>query len=525
MSVLNLYQQQVEKEDSNWRKLFPARSENLSLLKAKQFCDVLVVGGGVQGLMFARLAALHGLRTVLLEKSDYGSGASGRAPCLLHSFGNYSGRAGTLAAVKRMRKLKDLSTVAPHLLKPVRFEHNHCGVWTYISCSAACLLAALTPGVSTASHAYTLDQSLLLNESLIAARQEGALCLNYVGVESVQSLNDGSLQIGWHDYRGQTNAELRAGVVVNCTGVAVGKLGRLSKSALDAKLRYARVVTLLFEASWKAPAQVRKLFARGGSYCVFPFGAHTVVSLLSAECAEVKADLMPREEELERALLAIERDFFQQGLSRKSLFHASVAIKPLLNGTGPIHANYPGSNAVWTEHDGTLSLLAGDLPEILDVAQDGFAKLAHLTSFRDKLALLKGRMLPGAAKLESNVSRFCSEANRLGVSAEITERLADRYGSCLRFFLSSENRNFELLSGRLLKAEIDFAIEILQVHSFKDLMRRGLGLEYLPGHGLDSAAEISKYFQQLGATQNVEREVMEYRGYIEKLKQLIASTA
>ena len=40
-----------------------------------QTYDVLVVGGGITGAGIAREAAWSGLRTLLIEKSDFGSGA------------------------------------------------------------------------------------------------------------------------------------------------------------------------------------------------------------------------------------------------------------------------------------------------------------------------------------------------------------------------------------------------------------------------------------------------------------------
>jgi len=45
--------------------------------------DVLIIGGGMVGTCFAHECATHGLRTVLLERQDLASGASGRGGGLL----------------------------------------------------------------------------------------------------------------------------------------------------------------------------------------------------------------------------------------------------------------------------------------------------------------------------------------------------------------------------------------------------------------------------------------------------------
>jgi glycerol-3-phosphate dehydrogenase len=51
--------------------------------------DALVIGGGATGAGLLRDLARRGLRTVLVEKSDLGSGTSGRYHGLLHSGGRY----------------------------------------------------------------------------------------------------------------------------------------------------------------------------------------------------------------------------------------------------------------------------------------------------------------------------------------------------------------------------------------------------------------------------------------------------
>ena len=46
--------------------------------------DVLIIGGGIVGAGVARDAASRGLRTLLLERSDFASGTSSRSSRLLH---------------------------------------------------------------------------------------------------------------------------------------------------------------------------------------------------------------------------------------------------------------------------------------------------------------------------------------------------------------------------------------------------------------------------------------------------------
>src|SRR5512138_310790 len=81
--------------------------------------DVLVIGGGSFGAAAAREAALLGLRTALIERSDFGSGASAECFKMVHGGIRYLQH----ADIKRLRaSCHERSTflrIAPHLVQPL----------------------------------------------------------------------------------------------------------------------------------------------------------------------------------------------------------------------------------------------------------------------------------------------------------------------------------------------------------------------------------------------------------------------
>jgi len=58
-------------------------------MTAVQAVDVLIIGGGATGAGLVRDFARRGLRCLLVDKGDLGSGTSGRHHGLLHSGGRY----------------------------------------------------------------------------------------------------------------------------------------------------------------------------------------------------------------------------------------------------------------------------------------------------------------------------------------------------------------------------------------------------------------------------------------------------
>jgi glycerol-3-phosphate dehydrogenase len=83
-------------------------------------CDVVVIGGGVNGTGVARDAALRGLRVVLFERNDFAFGASGNSSGMIHGGPRY------LSADPNVTRISCLDSghiqaIAPHLLFRVPF--------------------------------------------------------------------------------------------------------------------------------------------------------------------------------------------------------------------------------------------------------------------------------------------------------------------------------------------------------------------------------------------------------------------
>ncbi len=90
-------------------------------LQTEQF-DVVVVGGGVVGVGAALDAATRGLKVALVEARDYASGTSSRSSKMFHGGLRYLEQLefGLVREALRERELS-LTTLAPHLVKPLKF--------------------------------------------------------------------------------------------------------------------------------------------------------------------------------------------------------------------------------------------------------------------------------------------------------------------------------------------------------------------------------------------------------------------
>jgi len=83
--------------------------------------DIAIVGGGITGVSVAREAALRGLRTVLIERNDFGSGTSSATTKYIHGGIRYLEQYDVGVVRESLRERRILALGAPHLVEQTRF--------------------------------------------------------------------------------------------------------------------------------------------------------------------------------------------------------------------------------------------------------------------------------------------------------------------------------------------------------------------------------------------------------------------
>src|ERR1700758_5568720 len=93
---------------------------DLDLLTATTF-DILVVGGGICGLIVACDAAQRGLAVGLIERDDFGSGASFNHLRTIHGGLRYLQTLDIARARESVRERRTLARIAPAAVRPLGF--------------------------------------------------------------------------------------------------------------------------------------------------------------------------------------------------------------------------------------------------------------------------------------------------------------------------------------------------------------------------------------------------------------------
>jgi glycerol-3-phosphate dehydrogenase len=97
-----------------------ALPERLSGLSRNPRADVLIVGGGINGISAFRELALQGVNVVLVEKNDYCSGASAASSHMIHGGIRYLENGEIRLVRESLLERNRLLETAPHFVKPLK---------------------------------------------------------------------------------------------------------------------------------------------------------------------------------------------------------------------------------------------------------------------------------------------------------------------------------------------------------------------------------------------------------------------
>jgi glycerol-3-phosphate dehydrogenase len=428
--------------------------------------DLLIVGGGITGAAIAREAARAGLRVALIEQGDYASGTSSRSSRLIHGGLRYLRdlRFGLVTA--SLREQAHLATVAPHLVRPMPFllpmyrdsepspTAMRIGMRVYraLSPSHAAKAHRRLSAAETVLHEpllapdglaggllhqeYVTHDSRLVVETILAAREGGAVTANYVS--RVVSLTEKGRAIGAvaHDAISGGRFDIRARVVVNATGPwretassqGAGAPITLTKGAHvllpDHRLPLQQAVAFL------SPRDGRALFGVPQSGFVY---LGTTETPYHGNPGDVVADGADVAYLVEAASAA----FPSCGLSAADVAASWAGVRPLVSTRGRALGQLSRRYTMQWDADGVLTILGGKLTlhrRMARAALGAIARQGALGGFRPSTAHDMAP-LPGAV-WSTPPSEVTAALLQHGLSHVSAAHLTDTYGARAAAFVT-----------------------------------------------------------------------------------------
>ncbi len=206
--------------------------------------DVVIIGGGINGVGIARDAVGRGFSTCLCEANGFGSGTSSASSKLIHGGLRYLEHFEFRLVREALKERETLLTMAPHIIKPMRFIlphsrfmrpawllrlglflYDHLGERKLLQKSRRISLENSETGIPLKSDfrwgfEYSdcwVDDSRLVLLNAIDARQRGAEMLVHTRVEQVKC-EEGIWQVTTKNQRSGLVSTRKARIVVNAAG-------------------------------------------------------------------------------------------------------------------------------------------------------------------------------------------------------------------------------------------------------------------------------------------------------------------
>ncbi|WP_200834737.1 glycerol-3-phosphate dehydrogenase/oxidase [Amycolatopsis alkalitolerans] len=528
-------------------ELGPAARERSWRRLTEETFDLVVVGGGVVGAGTALDAATRGLRVALVEARDLASGTSSRSSKLFHGGLRYLEQLefGLVREALHERELM-LTTLAPHLVKPVSFlyplthrawerPYTAAGLFLYDTMGGARsvpgqkhltragalrLVPALKRNALIGGIRYYDAQSDDARHTMTVARTAahyGAVVRTSTQVVEFLREADRVSGVRVRDVEDGRETEVQANVVINCTGVWTDELQRLSGSRGRFRVRASKGVHIVVPRDRIVSESGLILRTEKSVLFVIPWRNHWIVGTTDTDWHLDLAHPAATKNDIDYILDHVNA-VLATPLTHDDIEGVYAGLRPLLAGESEETSKLSREHAVARVAPGLVAIAGGKYTTYRVMAADAVDSAAVdlpgrlQSSITDKVPLL------GADGYHALVNQADHLAAQHGLHPYRVRHLLDRYGSLVHEVLARADGKPELL--RPLESAPDYlAVEAVYAASdegalhLEDVLARRtrISIEY-PHRGVDCAAQVAMLMGQvLGwSDATIEREVEVY---------------
>ena len=539
------------------------RVSDLAKLAKEEF-DVLVIGGGVNGVGVALDAVTRGLKVALIERNDLASGTSSRSSKLIHGGLRYLEQY-DFRLVREALHERELmvSQLAPHLVKPVAFlyplqekvkERTYVGAGLalydalrgfkralpghkHISQKTIAELApSLRPDVVTGAIRYfdaQIDDARHVLMLARTAKRHGAVVATRVQCNSL--IKKGKKVIGAEvqDLLTKKKMSVKASVVIMCAGVWSDELHQKFGIEPGYEVKMSKGVHITLPKSAIKASSGIILKTPVSVLFMIPWKDKWILGTTDTEYSGDKAEPLADRNDVNYILEQANR-VLQPRVSVDQVISVFAGLRPLvankkLSSTTKLSREHtvdrpvPGFVSMAGGKYTTYRVMAKDA---VDIAAQDIKKLVN-ESVTAKLPIL------GADGYYALAQQSELIAKQYGIKQEIYESLLDRYGceanAVLDLADSDKNLLHPLANGLpYLKAEIVYAVTHEGAQSVADVIdrRTRIGFEakdfgvnlatdiaeliapYLKWKAADKKASIKEYVEQVNRAENAMAQVL-----------------
>lgn len=505
--------------------------------------DLIIVGGGINGAAIARDAALRGLSVLLLEKEDFGSGASSKTSKLAHGGIRYLEQA-QFGLIKESLQERDiLLKNAPHLVKPLPFVlpvyRNspyplwliNLGLYFYDFLAGKSILSRhkkiSCDQLQKAFSGINIDRlngacqyfdaqmkdSRLVIENVKAAEEAGAKVFNYKKVMKLNIIDGQVRGVFVRDVFTDEEQLYGAKVVVFSTGAW---LSEFSKDKLKVRICPSKGVHIIIPQIAAEAALLLRAPQDGRVFFVIPWEGNSLVGTTDTYFEESPDKIKVEPEDRSYLLEALRYYFPTKKIDQSSIISEFVGLRPLAVQNGKkISWEMSRDHIISTSQEGVITVSGGKFTTHRKVAEEVVNQVIKNLSIERhfKPCSTKTESLPGAnGKYSLNEVACILKKEKL--PAEYRDHLLNNYGTAsldiVEIMKQDESACRPICDCHLhTYAEIDYAIQKEYSKTLEDWMMRRTTIAYSACKGLKCVQQTAERFaKQLGWSQEKVQKVV-----------------
>lgn len=487
---------------------------------ADDLYDLIIIGGGINGAGIARDAGMRGLKTLLLDAGDFGSGTSSWSSRLIHGGLRYLEYAEIALVRESLRERRLLLEHAAHLVRPLRLTIPiykgarrgrfliRLGMLAYDALSFGKSLPAhemlgpdevlarapglMSDGLVGAATYYDGQVSFaerLVLENVLDACAHGVDARNYARVREISARVDAWHEVGIEAANGAASAA-RGRVVVNAAGPWVDDVLDGTPAELPRFMGGTKGSHIVVGEFPGAPRDAFYVEARsdGRPFFILPWNDQILIGTTDIRIEGDPADATASAAEIDYLLSETNRVFPDAKIGREDIHFVYSGVRPL-----PRQEEGPES-AITRAHiikqheaplDGMLSIIGGKLTTYRSLAEETVDEVCELLGKGGLACQTRHVPLPGAQGA-TGAARDAS-ADLEVLSEPGRARAASIYGSRCRDLASlcaaepTLNRTLDA-SATVLAAEVALAVRVEMARTLIDIVHRrlmvGLAADY-----------------------------------------------